>query len=305
MASRSSIQSCVSRSNGSPSTTEMQPSASRTATHEPAPLRRRRPDRTPGPARPARWHAQPGGQLGDVFRDHQRRLPASSKIGMYMRTTTPPIARPSTAIRTGSKALVNHSTVRRLVIVEARDLRQHLPHVAASLAHDHHARGDRRGEPDRAERRGHGDALFNFGSAKASGDADARQQVLHHVERAHRRDSGAQQHRRGAIQACELIHLHLLAERRDAPELGIEPGAHFRSRDSPQRAADQADERKSEDDSVVRTSCRQTTAAPARRTAASPCRRTRWRSAARRRTSGTRARARPRRRGSPGRCSPR
>jgi len=41
-------------------------------------------------------------------------LPASSKIGMYMRTTISPIAMPSTAIRTGSNARVNQSTKRAI-----------------------------------------------------------------------------------------------------------------------------------------------------------------------------------------------
>src|SRR6185503_8965128 len=50
-----------------------------------------------------RGHAQFRRKLGNVLGHHgQRMLPASSKIGMYM----------STAISTGSNALVNHSMVR-------------------------------------------------------------------------------------------------------------------------------------------------------------------------------------------------
>ena len=65
------------------------------------------------PARPARCKACAAGRTARrCFPRSSAKAPASSKIGMYMRTTTPPIARPSTAIRTGSKALVNHSTVR-------------------------------------------------------------------------------------------------------------------------------------------------------------------------------------------------
>ena len=56
-----------------------------------------------------RGHVQAAGQLHEVLGRH-RMLPASSKIGMYMSTTTPPIATPRNAISTGSKARVNHST---------------------------------------------------------------------------------------------------------------------------------------------------------------------------------------------------
>src|SRR5262249_59280161 len=42
------------------------------------------------------------------------RLPASSKIGMYMRTTIAPITRPIAAIRSGSNSRVNQSTQREI-----------------------------------------------------------------------------------------------------------------------------------------------------------------------------------------------
>ncbi len=42
------------------------------------------------------------------------RLPASSKIGMYMRTTIAPITRPIAVIRRGSKSRANQSTQREI-----------------------------------------------------------------------------------------------------------------------------------------------------------------------------------------------
>src|SRR5213076_3196121 len=48
---------------------------------------------------------------GSSHRAH-RRLPASSKIGMYISTTMTPMARPMSAIRTGSNSRVNQSTQR-------------------------------------------------------------------------------------------------------------------------------------------------------------------------------------------------
>ena len=66
-----------------------------------------------------------GGRRGAGFLDFARadqrrlgdthfRLPASSKIGMYMRTTIAPITRPIAAIRRGSNRRVNQSTQREI-----------------------------------------------------------------------------------------------------------------------------------------------------------------------------------------------
>ncbi len=41
-------------------------------------------------------------------------LPASSKIGMYMRTTIAPMTRPIAVIRSGSNSRANHSTQREI-----------------------------------------------------------------------------------------------------------------------------------------------------------------------------------------------
>src|SRR6185436_9346335 len=58
-----------------------------------------------------RLDAQRGGEFGNFSGNH-RMLPASSKMGMYMRTTTAPTARPSAVMSSGSKARVNQSMKR-------------------------------------------------------------------------------------------------------------------------------------------------------------------------------------------------
>ena len=66
-----------------------------------------------------------GGRRGAGLLDFERadllrlgethfRLPASSKIGMYMRTTIAPITRPIAAIRRGSNSRANQSTQREI-----------------------------------------------------------------------------------------------------------------------------------------------------------------------------------------------
>ena len=57
----------------------------------------------------------------DIQRDGHRfryqihcRLPARSKIGMYISVTTTPITSPITTISTGSSSRVNHSTARAI-----------------------------------------------------------------------------------------------------------------------------------------------------------------------------------------------
>src|SRR5256885_1474728 len=84
--------------------------------------------RTPGPRRLGGAHVlerhgghvqrlrqvvdHPGAVLALQHFDVHLMFPASSKIGMYMSTTTRPTARPRTVISSGSKARVNQSTKR-------------------------------------------------------------------------------------------------------------------------------------------------------------------------------------------------